>query len=1771
MSVSGSSVPKADELHKYFDAVEELKSAPCATVSEILFPAASHSEFDSLQLKLANNGKDTKRNAAARIIQRAWRAYKGRRVFTTIFEKFVLMKRNRERAYFNVLLLNTNIKDGPYREKAYLHMAKQFRIDRVFPDNFVSVDPHTFRVTGLAFIPDKMNPKTLCSFVKIASMELMKNIIDEWRIATIRQKKRRALFSPVFHYDLVQRMDMPKTFIPYKLWRAWVQNRKTHKVANKYNFPEWSNYMKLLASKEAKIKRADEEKLNTLKRNALQALITRMREKKQEQSDAISSDKFRLKVIMNQAYKAWTTVIHRRCQKLVSQHTIISKWRRLAARNGYLRKLLKVGRERHEYYVKRKAISRLIMNITAASVTRAYMYCKIQAKPAMSMSFMYALKGEREQVLFITAFSGWAKYVKRRRAWHQFVFQNIKASEYDVSKKKALAALRKKTPPYITPQTMISSLFSQETMLMYEKVMQSPGNDRQIFLLLNDKDAAATQRNVKTAKNKHDTRELFFQAWRMTKPIPSLFMRIAIIVSSKVRAVNQELNDAEKYRNAFFRSYFFLEKFNLASQRGMDALKTYMKDNSKAAYANRSLIEQRDSMIIHAHEAREQSLKLAEVMPDFKTGDSKIFFTQISEINEKLAKRFRPLNSLIDVSRRSNLKNDPGFSKIKGCRANIPSIERTIKALHEEYKRIMDRLDYNPQLPTFNAFHSTNGNEKLSSSVKTNLTSDQFTANKVDPTAIRTSSLNKHLIGAVPRSNRRARVITHSTKSGFTLESFEKEEEEEDKIEKQISISSGFSGFSQNLNVSNYNMFKNSISRFSSRISLNSSIASLNTTKSTMEEIAENDEDEVKSYNSEYNYDDSYVEEDEEEVEEAQDQKSPFKEEIILDEDDEKILTKNLSSIFSGGKLTRQDTEKFEIKGTDVTKKHQQFIEILFGDPNALKDPQLDKLREALIERAAQNAKLASISSVDTKEYTMPIGNLALAYRAEHDLVDHSPLQSPASVKNKPQISKQVSEISNSNSTVGQTKVSYNSKKYAKPVKKGKTRVVMGKDGKLVRIVEMSSSSSSDDDDKLFEEPTHTVELEEEEKDYEEEDYDEEEGDYSSEYYYYYSYYSDDAEHPEAAANDKSSETSSIKMLSESVNSLNKPRTATFKLDNGLTGKPKRKKYRRRRHGKTHHAKSRPSPGEVGAEGEDKIEENDYEYDGSYDDDEESEVSRESRHSTHSQHSSHSRNKTAIPEEDEEGENHTSHSKHRSRHSTASRHSRRSSGSRRSRRSRHSAKSETPDKPETKEPPEFKKIDFFNPATIDKVVNKILEKSVTINDVDNLVEIDPEALEEEKKEEVARPVNNTQGKRRLYNVPDAPKQFQPHVFEKRERKNEEKKQIIIDQKHEFTQSMRAIFGESRNLNKLIYSQGKSIISKKTVNKPLPPLRDDEGQELDDNYYNRNTNNGNNNAETKRAHSSFEYLPFGGSWSTVPDPEAEKRKQQRESIAKKGNFQNNFVAPHSITEIEENGPISTKHYNTVFTRHSSSKSPPPIRRPIVIKHDPISLQPKKEKSQFNSKNLRRVVKQILESILSTNDGYDELKRLQKRASMIRKRPAFIGLKVPDKAVNNQFYEKTRSILIRFASKQNARDASDDLITIFSGSNENAFILVEEVNKMMKEENEYAKAQQKIAAETVNPKEIDPAFAVHMVDLDWMSNIPAPSGVEVMFRNDRGQLSAILAPQKVSNSRAKKKNARRKLVIPKETKNGDQFSLDDLLFVSRYVPMETVDIILSQFND
>ena len=2083
MSAQSSSVRLEDELHNYLDKVDKkVKTQSSAKVDNLLYPSNELDAYYTLQRQLANNGKESKQNAAARIIQKTWRMYSRRRVFVTIFDNFISMKRNRLRAYFYVLLLNTNIKDGNYRLKAYQHMAKQFRIDRVFPKEFISVDFHTFRVTELAFIPKSMKPNVLCTFVKYVCRNLMKNVVWEWRVMISRRKQKEELARPDFNYGALVRLEQRPTYIAFVLWRTWTQN-KYKNIKPRQSFPELDNYMKTLQAKQQKIDNADQTKLNFIKKNALQALITHMRESHIEQQNLLQSDAFRLRSIMKHGYKAWTTLINDNCQKIVLKHNIISHWRKYAVDSAYNKKLLALGKQRHDYFLKRKGLSVFIINLKAASVTRTYMACRVQEKPAQGYQLIYAFMNNRDEYLFITAFSEWSKYVKRRRMWHRFLFQNIKTSEYDVTKKKALAALRKKAPPYITPQQMTSNIFQQETMLMYDRVMKSPPNDKQIYLLMSDKDAKVAQRNASTARTKRDAREYFFQAWRMTKPNLALFMRIAVIILTKKKEESQPMSIAERNKKTFFKALFFLEQYNFASSSGLQALRITMRDNAKAAFSNRVRRQQRDEMIIKAHETRESAIAYSKIDPNFTVNEKNAYFDDVAKVTKNLHDHFRPIKALMEVCKIKGLKNDPNFAKLKGCKAYIPNISKRVYKLHNDHLARLERLNFTPQLPSFNAFRQTANSDRVSSNAKSNLAADMFTTNKVEASPLKPTFANKRLLQAIPKAGRKAKVIDHTTKTAFTLGHHEEEEEHEEDLA-NLSAMPSIASLSQNLNVSTFN-FKDSISKFSSTLSLTSSSSSFASYASNMESIREDQEekserpygdmshvdaiDEITNEQGfleeeELEYYSEYYEEEDKETGRHHHHRRhslPAQEPIQLDSGEELIVHQNLDSIFSGT-LTRQGSEKIDIKPTDVKKKYQQFIEILFGDPSALSDPNLDHLREALIQKAKQNDIKNLKTEINTKEFTMPIGNLATAFREDRE-IESEPEEEEAAEPPKTRESMRSTQSKHSTDSVKaeqnqkpilETQIQYGSRRYQKPMKRGKTRMSIGSTGKLTKSIESLETSSSGDE-MLFAAPVRVIKLEEEEDQNEsekekrknlseKEDSDEE----------YYESESDSIESKSVSS--KSSKRKSISgkkkraKKGKKTKSIKGSETGESAVDDSNKDKAKKKVKKKKRVIKTVAMKKRPkkkvskegakSDGEiieekeksedsyeevvdeatqekvkrrktaqskkskssvkkkgkekkvkvkkikkkkVKKEGEEKellnekkkkkesisgetienedqkakeeisdesyyeeeYEESYYEEeyeesyyyeeeenkdqenkdnisekdkqsqgtneekidnnlysdsyyssssfsDGRHSDksdysdyyysdyspyyysssgyDEEGEKSvqsdkksiastipsesgeslqsdhhvseesknasastkstsifldqlkRESQHRTisssmevfsaphkrrrhrhHHRHrysksdqgqrygnedeysgnflsdgsysqsiasSHHSRNLHSSSLEDisEEGPVSTSQSrrsrisgtgecrhshKHDTSHSRRSRHSRHSLDSRHSMHSRHSRHSRhhrgsSPLKPQ------------WDTKALDKVVNQYIEQSVTIHDLDNLVEIDPEEDWNEKRKSMnARPTNNTPGKRKpLYIPPEAPKQYQRKVYGKRSQpqKIEHETTVIEDQKV-FTKSMENILNESKFLNQIIYNQGQTqIVSNKAMknNKPLPPLKE--------------TN------EVKKSQTSLDYLPFEGKWMTVPDPTQSSKSQLTNSpvdrFSRPGRVKNSNVAPQSISKLQHSQPLNTTYLGHSLVKQAGSHSPPPIKRPMVIKHNPISSPIKKDKTDYDQRALRQLVKQILDIIITATNGSEEMIRLQKRASMIRKRPAFIGLKAPEKYVSNQFYDRTQSILIRYTANQDVRAASDDLVSLFAESTDNSHILIEEVNKLMREEKELLKKQKNHTY--VDPTTIDPTFAVHLMDLDWMSNLKhdSVSGVGVMYKRGRNKMSAILAPANSFDKKSKRKRQIRHYYVPPKPVKEENLTLDDLVFVSRYVPMSMINQVIDKYQ-
>lgn len=1803
MSVSGGSNNGRDELDVYLDEAEDETARSSVLVQALLVDNVGSDQYSKLKYQLANKGNEARLNAAATKIQKTFRMYIIHSKYHYIYDSLIRAKRNLTRAYFNVLFLNTNLKDQEYRSNAYKHLVKEFNSRRAFPPNYKSVSETTFRITGQAYIPQKINEQHLVSFVKFFYAKLCRDIIMEWRIAVSKEKSRRELLNP-FDFQRYRKFHSNVQFVCFGLWRGWVQNRKYGKIRTPYSYPEWSNYMKHREAKFGKIAKADQKRKDFVARNALQALSQHMRDRHQLQQDLIASDNFRLKQIMKLTYQAWTRVILQNTQRLILQHNIIQKWRTLTTVNMNLKRLLKIAQDRHNLYLKRRTLAMFVANIRAAGITRAYIYCKLQAKPSLGLSFVYNLMKNDYEAALSSAFAGWSAYVRRRRNWHRFLFQNIKTTEYDVTKKKAIAALRKKGPPYLTPQLFTADVFKQETLLMYERVMKSAGSERQIFLLLNDKEATTAQRNVSTAKNRVDSREFFFKAWLATKFNPALFMRVAIINHAKRTAEFCPSTEAERFKNSFQRAFFFLQQCNFASAAGIVALKKAITENAKNSFLNRRNCLARDNLIIKAHAAHESAELYEKENPNFKASSNLCQFDQIKKLTNDLTSNLKPIIQLTAISTREGLANDPNFSLIRGCHARIPSLKATINNSRHEYAQKLKRLEFQPIIPQFNNFKVKTATDNSSIGAKTQVTADSFTANKYEN--VQTKFVNKKLFAAVPRVGRRARVINHAIKNKFNVNMQYEEDEEEDLLP-MLNVQS-LAGLRENLGVSHAD-FSRQLSAFSSRISLTSSSRTTESILSQSQDMIE--ELDGEEYNTRRRFDalslDSYgeiVEEGEEEdyYEEEEEEVDAIK---MLDDEERKTVHQSLDHIFSST-ITRQQSFEELNADPDIGTKYKQFVDILFSDPLALQDANLDNVRRVLVEKAEANAPIMK-AAVDTKKYAMPISNLTTAYRTEHFLSgsDFEDSEEEEVIDNK-SVKSKGSKISTSSSkfkssdVVGfanETSISYTSKKYKPPPpKKTVTRMTLGSRGSMQKSVKSADpETSDDDDDRLFREHEHIIQLEsdnkkpeeeekheeedgqestseheeekkeedetkksvEEEKKDEEYDYSYEEEELESDYSYEY-YYSDSDATLSTIASSVSGEQASIEQPeTKSVDGETKSVAKSEELKSvsgstvASTTSSKHTRHRRRK------------------------------------DDRSSTNSRAS-----SKGSTKSKSEGQTPLE-----------------TPSTHHSKRSHKSR-----RHKKRAEK--KPEPPKPV----MDFDK---LNKVVFQFVEKSVKHIDFEDLVEIDPEEPEEAQPTKIAaRPQNKGKKEKKLYQAPEAPKQFQHKVYEKRLPKPKKKEGPIIDSRAQnMTQSMEKIINEGNMLNKIIYNQGQTQIVPKISNKkPLPPLdkttdsspSPQVSQQTVDQTISKamNLTGPVNNIQRKRKPminnspkvADEEPFPDFSGFVRIDDPNESKPKRQGPKIQ-------HGLGYKSYSSMKPKPPEQHSDLMQSIEQHSLSpvsKTPikklminPPIKKPIVLKNDTISVHSYSKssttsslatqsvksnltsKSDLNSKALRKVVRQIIDVIATSQDGQSELKRLYRRSAMMRRKPAFVGLKAPEYSVNNQFYDKTQSVLIRYTTSQNVHNAAEEVFDIFSESIDNAHILIEEVERALKDIKETEKSMlTHQPTEKIDPTTLPPAIAVQLVDLDWMASLGFTStGVEVLYKdNGRGSWSAVLAPSKKDNRRDERSNRHgrgrrrgKKAYVIEGFQSPDKLPLDELMLVSQYVPQEMVNQVLAQYGN
>ncbi|EAX94851.1 IQ calmodulin-binding motif family protein [Trichomonas vaginalis G3] len=1801
MNNSGDNAQNRSELDQYLDEAEDVHGGTSLMVQSLLDENASSDKYSRLQYQLANKGVEALQNAAATKIQKTFRMYVIHKKYRNIYESLIKAKRNLTRAYFNVLYLNTNMGSQQRRSGAYKQLVQEFNSRNSFPRNYKSVSELTFRITGQTYIPREINEQNLVSFVKFFYAKLMRDVLMEWRIALSKEKSRKELLNP-FDFQRYRRFHSNVQFIAFGLWRGWAQNRAHGKIKVKYVFPEWNNYMKHREAKFGKIQKADQKRKDFIGRNALQALSTHMREKHQLQQDLIASDNFRLKQIMRLTYQAWARTILQHTQRLILEHNIIQRWRTLAATNSNLRKLLKIMQARHELYLKRRTIAMFLANIRACGITRAYIYCKLQAKPSLGLSFVFNLMKNDYEAALSSAFAGWSAYVRRRRNWHRFLFQNIKTTEYDVTKKKALAAFRKKGPPYLTPQNFTADVFKQESLLLYERVMKSNGTERNIFLLLNDKKANAAQRNISTAKNRVDSREFFFKAWLQTKYNPSLFIRVAIINHMKRKSEFCPQTEAERFKNSFHRAFYFLQQCNFASAAGMVALKKAIQENSKNAFNNRRCVLARDNLIIKAHAAHESAELYSKENPNFKASSNLCQFDQIKKLTNDLTANMKPLIQLTAISQREGLANDPNFSLIKGCHSRIQSLKPTIVNSRTEYHQKLKRLEFQPIIPQFNNFKGKTNTDNVGIGAKTQVTVDSFTANKVENVSMKT--YNKKLFSAVPRVGRRARVINHAIKNKFNVNMNYEEDEEEDLLP-MINVQSVV-GLKENLGVSNLD-FTRQLLVFSSRLSLSSSSfnSQLSVTSGETDIIEENDEEgETNPFKKKHilNLDGfgEIVEENETEEEDYYEEESKVDaiEKLNLDDEEKKTVHQSLDHIFSSSITRNQSFEELNID-PDMSTKYKQFVDILFSDPIALQDANLDNVRRILIEKAEYNAPIMK-AAVDTNKYKMPISNLTNAYRKEHFLSgsddekeEEEEVNDKKSVASKKGlIARQQSKFKSTDSIdAGQTSISYTSKKYkSPPPKKSVTRMTIGSRGSMTKSVKSAEPDSSDDDDeRLFREHQHVIQLEsdnktakveeeedqkesdsesqkEEEKAKEEEEKKEEEKKEESEYSY--SYYEEESNVEEE---ELESDYSYEYYYEDETESVNKSEVLST-IESSHTGESE--------------PINEPKPEQQEAPA-------------STDNETKSTVSTAT---TPSHHIKKKRRKEKSVKDDRSS-THSRVSTHHSRASSSKLSTKSSEKdtpathrSRRSRR-RHKRKEETP--PEPKKSMDFDKLN--------KVVFQFVEKSVKHIDLENLVEIDPDATDEDMKPTkmtISKPKQEKQRKK-LYEPPEAPAGYQPKVFAKRMPKPKKEKKIIVDQKQDnMTNSMEKIIHEGNMLNKVIYNQGQTqIVPKIATKKPLPPFPPEKNNvEYINNVEKpvqpekteprkRKPMIQNNNQKEP-----IEEFPDFSGFVRIDDPNESKPKKQGPKIQHGLGYKSYPKKP----PLEHSDLMSSIEQKSIAPQQKVTQkllTTVPIKKPIVIKSDALSLHSYSKssatgssittssllskssslKSDFNSKALRRIVRQIVDVIATSPEGTTELKRLYRRSAMMRRKPAFVGLKAPEYSVNNQFYDKTQSVLIRYTTSQNVHNAAEEVFEIFSENTENAHILIEEVERALADIKESEKSVlSHQPTEKIDPSTLPPSIAVQLVDLDWMGTLGLSStGVEIMYKdNGRGQWSAVLAPNKKNNERNERRGKgrrRKKEFFLQGRREPNELPLDELMLVSQYVPQEMVNQVLSKYGN
>lgn len=1086
---------KSSSLKKVFSEFDTNKATHSETADSLLYPEHEDYEYRRIRNAVICHGKLSKEDASAILLQKTYRMYRIRRYFANYYRQFQHVKKVTMRPYFIAFVLNSHATNCDRRKLYETQFSRTLFCNKIFK-GYTHPPFEVFTVTDQCLLSPYIDSSVLSQFVKKFYHSLILKAFLEWRLIARKQVLDRKMRANK-DIDIIKRHTFGNEFVCFNLWYRYTKRKLKKKMNANARIPQWDYYMNLIEKKNARYQKALEIRLTTIKKMAIQALLNRVIEKRDEENVLIDADKFRVKRNMLFALSAWAHYIVIRHNRVNTMRAILREWFCLIKQRIHFRSLLKKFEPRHSYFSKRAVFTAFMKNRQISQISSAYLYCKIQAKQSLALYFLAVLTHDDNMAPFYLAMHAWASFYRRRKKWQHFIFQDIKTSNYDTVRRKALSCLRKQNSTVLPLlPNFTSHHFQQETLYLYEYVMKMKTEYETIFLLSSDEEAKEA---VANSTSTSEQRELFFKMWEGMKAEPTLMMRLAAINLYKRRAekANENMKQGERTSAAYHKAVTFFESYNLASESKFQILRRTIRDNNKKALANRTRCIHRDQMIIYAHYSHFDAESLKEVKPLFMTNDKLRIVAKIKEATEELTNSYQYLVSIAGLGKSLNESNTHGFSELNGCRSPVKPFNIDHKTIQTKFMTQMKKGKISPITQIqFDRLMAGYVNDTSYKNLKTYQRMDPYAAPLIETKPPPVTGVNYRLLQMFPLKGRKPVKFSQKAKKKVNFNVFnnqKNEVEEEDVFEEEDDYFAGIVNIRKPGIIDSYikskgSMFFNSIKSFANIISqssfslFTSSASSLEmNTSSIIVPVEEVDEvgSSSSSSDNEQEQENEHVgqlhrhkprrkvigiaEDDVGEAEEKDDNEEMIdlkethtfvKKEEENDKKPERKKTqlRGLNDGFDE-ELMKSINKSEPPKSPKASNKAKMFIEILFGraSRNQISVPTMN-LKRRLIQELKNQKEGSSIPGIKTQETVMPIANLLELYhedRAKEKLHFYDDFDDSSNLKQ--------GENKSDSSTANNCSVTYQSKRYRPfPKKEGKSKFAF-------------DDSSSDEEEKKLE------------------------------------------------------------------------------------------------------------------------------------------------------------------------------------------------------------------------------------------------------------------------------------------------------------------------------------------------------------------------------------------------------------------------------------------------------------------------------------------------------------------------------------------------------------------------------------------------------------------------------------------------------------------------------------------------------------------------------